>query len=96
MSDHDDHEESFVEAHLVSAVENQLSAENPACTVAVLNKLTLVGYEREDIVHMMAVVLADEIETMMTEDRPFDVNRYEQLLRALPEMPGAEAEEDAE
>jgi hypothetical protein len=92
MSDHDDNEESFVESHLISAVENQLAAGEPAFTQAVLNKLTLVGYEREEIVHLMAIVLANEIETMMTEDRPFDTVRYEQLLRALPDLPGASAE----
>ncbi|MDN3235167.1 hypothetical protein [Pseudomonas sp. WAC2] len=94
MSDHDDNEESFVESHLISAIENQLAAGEPPFTQAVLNKLTLVGHEREEIVHLMAIVLANEIETMMTEDRPFDTARYEQLLRALPDLPetGADVE----
>ena len=52
-----------------------------------LNKLSLVGYEREEIIELMALVLADEIDVMLRDDRPFDLARYERGLRALPELP---------
>ena len=42
---------------------------------------------REEIIELMALVLADEIDCMLCEERPFDLNRYEQGLRALPELP---------
>jgi hypothetical protein len=32
-------------------------------------------------------VLANEIDAMLRDDRPFDLARYEQGLRALPELP---------
>lgn len=83
----DDSEESFAEATLVQAIENQLEAGEPAFVQAVLNKLLLVGYEREEILQLMALVLADEIDSMLREDRAFDAARYEQGLRALPELP---------
>lgn len=89
MNEDDDSEERFAEATLIQAVENQLEAGEPAFVQAVLNKLLLVGYEREEILQLMALVLADEIDAMLRDDRPFDAARYEQGLRALPELPQA-------
>lgn len=83
----DQDDEAFAQEQLIEAIENQLEANDPAATTATLNKLTLVGYPREESVHLMALVLADEIQTMLSEDRPFDGERYEALLRNLPELP---------
>lgn len=87
MIDHADDEESFVSSHLIEAVENQLAAGEPDYVQAVLNKLTLVGYEREEAVLLMAQALSFEIEAMLDADRPFDGAHYERLLRALPDLP---------
>ncbi|MFI8609362.1 hypothetical protein ACIGKL_13370 [Pseudomonas sp. NPDC077186] len=87
MSDHDDNEEDFAEATLVQAIENQLEAGEPAAAQAVYNKLSLVGYAREEILQLMALVLAHEVDAMLRDDRPFDAAWYEQALRALPELP---------
>lgn len=83
---HDD-EETFVEATLTQAIENQIESGEPPAAKATLNKLTLVGYEREDILNLMAHVLAIEIDAMLEEDRPFNGEWYENALRALPELP---------
>ncbi|AGA88232.1 hypothetical protein [Stutzerimonas stutzeri] len=82
-------DETFAESHLIQAIENQIEAGEPAATQATLNKLTLVGYERDECLQMMAVVLAHEIRSMLAEDRPFDANAYEVMLRKLPELPEA-------
>ena len=88
MSEHDDNdEEAFAEATLTQAIENQLETGNPPAAKAVYNKLTLVGYEREEIIELMALVLAHEIDAMLRDDRPFDGAWYEQALRALPDLP---------
>ena len=87
MSEQDDNDESFAEQTLVDAIENQLEADSPLAVRATLNKLTLVGYPREESLHLMALVLAQEINSMLREDRKFDVVWYEQALRALPELP---------
>lgn len=91
MHDNDEHseeqEEAFTEATLLSAIENQLTADDPPATQATLNKLTLVGYPREEILQLMAVVLAQEIGDMLAANRPFDRDAYEQGLRRLPELP---------
>lgn len=86
-ADSDDNEEGFAEQTLLGAIENQLAAGEPAAVQATLNKLSLVGYERDEILQMMAQVLAAEIRQMLEHDSAFDLQHYEQALRALPELP---------
>ncbi|KIQ36940.1 hypothetical protein AO065_01450 [Pseudomonas viridiflava] len=83
----DNDEEEFAASTLIEAIENQIEADNPPAAKATLNKLTLVGYERDDILEMMAHVLAIEIDALLEQDRPFDTEWYEAALRALPELP---------
>jgi len=80
-------DEELVEDELIQAIENQLSAQQPAATQAVLNKLTLVGHSRDEAVQMMSQVLAWQISEMIKADQPFDLQAYEQALRALPQLP---------
>ncbi|WP_210641983.1 hypothetical protein [Pseudomonas sp. Tri1] len=86
-TDIDSDEEEFVENTLIQAIENQIENDNPPAAKATFNKLTLVGYEREDILNLMAHVLAVEIDAILEEDRPFNTQWYEAALRALPELP---------
>jgi len=86
-TDIDNDEEAFAESPLIQAIENQIENDNPPAAKAPFNKLPLVGYEREDILNLMAHVLAIEIDAMLEEDRPFDTQWYETALRALPELP---------
>ena len=86
-TDIDNDEEEFVEDTLIQAIENQIESDNPPAAKATFNKLTLVGYEREEILNLMAHVLAVEIDAILEEDRPFNTEWYEAALRALPELP---------
>ena len=86
-TDIDNDEGEFAESTLTQAIENQIESDNPPAAKATFNKLTLVGYEREDILNLMAHVLAVEIDAMLEEDRPFNTDWYETALRALPELP---------
>lgn len=86
-TDIDTDEEEFVETTLTEAIQNQIDSDNPPAAKATFNKLTLVGYEREDILNMMAHVLAVEIDALLEEDRAFNTEWYEAALRALPELP---------
>lgn len=87
MSELPEDDETLAEEALIQAIENQLEADDPPATQATLNKLTLVGYEREESIHLMALALAREIRQMLQEDRPFDAASYEALLRGLPDLP---------
>jgi hypothetical protein len=80
-------EEEFAENTLIEAIENQIESDNPPAAKATFNKLTLVGYEREEILNLMAHVLAVEIDAILEEDRAFNTEWYETALRALPELP---------
>ncbi|EJK99140.1 hypothetical protein PflQ2_0227 [Pseudomonas fluorescens Q2-87] len=86
-TDIDSDEEEFVENTLIQAIENQIESDNPPAAKATFNKLTLVGYERDEILNLMAHVLAVEIDAILEEDRPFNTEWYEAALRALPELP---------
>ena len=86
-TDIDNDEEEFAETTLIEAIENQIESDNPPAAKATFNKLTLVGYEREEILNLMAHVLAIEIDAILEQDRPFDTQWYEAALRALPELP---------
>ena len=86
----DNQEDGFAEEKLIQAIENQIESENPPAARAVFNKLTLVGYERDEALSMMAYVLAHEINAMLAADRAFDSAGYEHALRALPTLPDDE------
>lgn len=83
----DQAEALFTHERLLEAVENQLASNEPAFAHATLNKLTLVGYSREDSMDLMAQVLAHCIGVMLDQDAPFDLAAYEAGLRNLPELP---------
>ena len=86
-TDIDNEEEEFAESTLIQAIENQIESDNPPAAKATFNKLTLVGYERDEILQMMAHVLAVEIDAILEEDRAFNTEWYEAALRALPTLP---------
>lgn len=96
MSDRiDNDEEEFAESTLIQAIENQIESDTPPAAKTTFNKLTLVGYERDDILKMMAHVLAVEIDGILEDDRPFNTEWYEHALRALPKLPpGVELEDE--
>ena len=85
--DIDNDEEEFAESTLIQAIENQIESDTPPAAQATFNKLTLVGYEREEILQLMAHVLAVEIDAILEEDRAFNTEWYEAALRALPTLP---------
>ena len=51
-TDIDNEEEEFAESTLIQAIENQIESDNPPAAKATFNKLTLVGYERDDILQV--------------------------------------------
>ncbi|AMB84197.1 hypothetical protein AWM79_02300 [Pseudomonas agarici] len=85
--DLDNDDEAFAESTLIQAIENQIESDTPPAAKAMFNKLTLVGYERDEILNLMAHVLAVEIDAMLDDDRAFDTQWYEDALRALPKLP---------
>lgn len=80
-------EAQFVRQQLFEVIENQLRDNDPPYVQAVLNKLVLVGIERSEAVEMMAYILSLEIHKTLSQGSAFDLNNYEKMLRALPDLP---------
>jgi hypothetical protein len=75
-------------ADFIPSVEQQLESPRTPFVKAALERL--VGEEEidaEESVQMIALCLADEVEAMTLEERPFDENRYRNLLELLPTLP---------
>ncbi|MGD1979029.1 MAG: hypothetical protein PVJ98_06540 [Akkermansiaceae bacterium] len=75
-------------AHLLPAIAEQLeSPETPYVREAFKRILQEPDIEEEEARAMLAFCLADELEAMSTEERPFNAERYQMLLQLLPVMP---------
>ncbi len=83
-------EAQFVRQQLFEVIENQLRDNDPPFVQSVLNKLVLVGIGREEAVEMMAYILSLEIQKTLSQGSGFDLQNYEKMLRALPDLPDDE------
>lgn len=73
---------------LLPAINEQLdSPETPYVREAYVRLLAEPDIEDEEARAMLAFCLADEIEAMGSQERPFDSDRYQMLLAFLPAMP---------
>ena len=74
---------------LIPAVEQQLSSpETPYVRDAYQRLLQDPGIDEYEAKLMIALCLADESESMVEEERDFDIDRYQTLLSLLPKLPG--------
>ena len=73
---------------LLPAINEQLdSPDTPYVREAYERLLAEPDIEDEEACAMLAFCLADEIEAMTSDERPFNVERYQLLLTLLPAMP---------
>ncbi len=79
-------EENFVEK-LVPAVEQQLESNDTRYVKTTFDRLVTNGEVAEEAKMLIALCLADESNRMFIDKRDFDVDRYQELLNALPEVP---------
>jgi hypothetical protein len=62
----------------------QLLAGDPPETWQTVQRLTALGYDWHNIMHMIARLVSDDIYGAMSEDRPFDPGGYPRRLSHLP------------
>ena len=74
-------------------VANQLWEDDPPETWATAQRLTALGYERHEVLHMLGSVVAREVWQVLEPGVPSDPGRYVAALRELPESYFALAEE---
>jgi hypothetical protein len=73
---------------LLPAVEEQIaSPETPFVAEAHQRLLSHDDIDDAEAKYMLAFCLADELEKMSAESRPFDLPRYQLLLSFLPTLP---------
>lgn len=73
---------------LLPAIEEQLtSPETPFVGQAYRELLGEDDISEDEARYMLAFCLADEIEKMTKEERPFHLERYQMLLSLLPTLP---------
>ena len=74
-------------AALREAIQNQITANDPAETKETFNRLIAGGFAEEDVWRLLSAVLAVEVATVLREGRPFSLDAYVKALKALPDLP---------
>jgi len=72
---------------ILEAVENQLESNEPPKTRETLNRLMAGGIERDEALKYIACALSVEVFGALKLSEPFNPERYDKNLDALPEMP---------
>ena len=68
---------------ILAVVDNQLRDNDPPCTRRAYERLQKAGYSRKEAKEKLAAVVLEEIYDVMSQNQPFDEERFE---RALDDM----------
>lgn len=84
----------FLHISIHKMVEDQIEAGSPKEISLFFESMEDKGYKRHDIIHTVMKILARMISDAMTNERPFNVSRYQRLLMRyrdirLEEVPDA-------
>jgi hypothetical protein len=74
-------------ASIMEIVNRQIAERNPPEARETFERLLAEGYSPEHIRRMIGLLVARGITETLMRQKPFDVNRYSELLRRLPEIP---------
>jgi tetratricopeptide (TPR) repeat protein len=74
-------------------VANQIMADDPPEVWQTAQRLIKDGYERHDILHMLASVVSKQTYSILNDQQPLDADEYIQALDALPDSWHALAED---
>lgn len=80
-------EETDLVSSLTPAVEQQMDSEQTPFVRETYARLVENEFSDEEAKKAIALCLADESNRMYIDKRDFDLQRYEELLDALPELP---------
>ena len=68
---------------LISAIENQITANDPPCSKEIYEKLQAIGYSKTVAKEKIAAVLLEEMYYMLKDGRTYDEKVYEQKIKQL-------------
>jgi hypothetical protein len=77
---------------ILEIVENQIREGNPPETKATLERLLEAGIPMDNAMDMIGAVVVSEIFDVLKQGRNFDLERYIEMLNALPKLPFDEDE----
>lgn len=80
-------EENELIEQLIPAVEEQMQSPATPFVKKHHKRLVDLGETEHEAKKMIALCLADESNRMFIDQRDFDIKRYEQLIKELPELP---------
>jgi hypothetical protein len=72
---------------ILQVVENQLKDNHPAEARQALERLTSAGFSEEDSKNLIGSVIAAEMRNVVLTSKPFNAERYIELLGNLPALP---------
>ena len=72
---------------MLQVVRNQMRANDPPQTKQTYERLLSEGHSKEQVMQLLAAVVASEVYYIMKEKKPFNEARYVKMLDALPELP---------
>jgi hypothetical protein len=79
-------EPTHIRLHLAmhEVVAKQLADDDPPKVYVTARRLLDAGYDRHEVLHMLARPMASQIHATMTDKQPYDHARHVAALRALP------------
>jgi hypothetical protein len=80
-------DDEFIHSLLPAVAQQAASPDTPFVAPTLERLIEEDGIEEEEARYMIAFCLADEIERMNSTNTPFDLARYELLLKLLPTLP---------
>ncbi len=78
---------------IIQVVDNQLETNDPPETKQTLVRLLAEGFSMQAAKELVGNVVVAEVFDVMTEGKPFDIDRYVAALNNLPEIPTVSAKE---
>ena len=76
-----------IRAGLREAIQSQITANDPPETKETFGRLIAAGFAEEDAWRLLSAVLAIELAAILREGRPFSLDAYVKVLKALPDLP---------
>lgn len=83
-----------VRAVLREVLETQIRTGEPPETRKTFDRLVASGIHKNEVWRLLSVVLMCELFDVMKNERPFDQERYVEMLKALPRVPEELADEE--
>jgi hypothetical protein len=76
-----------LKAAIIQVVQNQINSNDPPETKQTLDRLISEGFSKKQAKELIGTVVVAEVFDVMKEGKPFNLKRYVNALKRLPEIP---------